>query len=82
MSYPPKYLPLEPLLRLCAIRHEITVEEIADSQVAAMCSVDVRTVNRWRAERRLNVISADRVAIGMGMHPALIWGANWFEGET
>lgn len=78
----PAYLPIEPLLLLCAARHEITVEQLGDAQVAAMCSVDVRTVNRWRTDRRLTVLSADRVAIGMGMHPAVVWGAVWFEGET
>lgn len=82
MSFVPSYLPIEPLLLLCAARHHTNAEEITVEQLAVMCRVDTRTIARWKADRRVPVIAADRVAIGLGLHPALVWGACWFEGET
>ena len=82
MSFVPSYLPIEPLLQLCAARHHTNADDVTVEQLAVMCSVDVRTIARWKADRRLPVIAADRVAISLGYHPAIVWGASWFEGET
>lgn len=76
------YFALEPLLVLCARRAGVTVDELRIDDVAALCSVDGRTVSRWKAERRLPTMTADRVACALGLHPSAIWGREWFEGET
>ena len=76
------YFALEPLLLLCAGRAGVAVAELRIDDIAALCSVDSRTVSRWKAEQRLPTMTADRVACALGLHPSAIWGRAWFEGET
>lgn len=45
--------------------------------VAARTGFSERTVQRWAAAGVLNSRAADRVAIGFGSHPALVWPEHW-----
>jgi hypothetical protein len=36
-----------------------------------------RTLHRARARGQLSARTADRVAISLGTHPALLWGEAW-----
>lgn len=54
-------------------------DEGSDSWVAERCGVSTRTVQRWRRGALLQVATADRVACELGMHPAEIWGDDWWQ---
>lgn len=62
-------LPAEPLLTYL----QATGHDFGDKPSIA------RAVNRARQHGRLTIWAADSIAItGLGLHPALIWGNEWF----
>lgn len=74
-------LPLEPLWRYVQRRHRPVVtgqrEVFGPTDVAAEVGVHPRTVMRWR-HTGLTWDHADKAAIHLGSHPALIWGNEWW----
>ena len=65
-------LPLQPLLDL--------TELLGPCDIASLCGVARETVYRWRDGTTTTITpgDADRMAIRMGMHPAEIWGDDWW----
>jgi hypothetical protein len=47
-------------------------------RVADRCAVSRRTIHRWLAGAQTDERTADRVAIGLGTHPLLLWPDEWF----
>ena len=47
-------------------------------RLAAQIGVSYRTLMRW-AHTGVPEYSADRAAIALGLHPASIWPAHWWE---
>lgn len=45
---------------------------------ATACGVTVRTVGRWRAGAGVDRRTADEVAVRLGLHPAEVWGDEWW----
>lgn len=60
-----RHFPVQPLLDLCP--------HLTAVQLAHRVGVDRRTLTGWRI--RWDV--ADRAAIGLGLHPVLVWGDDW-----
>lgn len=60
-------------------RHE---HLLTNSTIAHYCNVTLQTVNRWRSTNSVPLHSADRVAIGLNVHPLHIWGLAWFTDLT
>jgi transcriptional regulator with XRE-family HTH domain len=56
-----------------AMRHHVD----NDARVAEVCGVSRRTVSRWKLGGRMDVPSADKAAINLGLHPCLIWDDWW-----
>ncbi|MFN0090128.1 MAG: MerR family transcriptional regulator [Acidimicrobiales bacterium] len=56
--------PFEELMVVC--------REDSAGRLADRLGVTARTVHRWRAEG-LSDLQADRAAIAVGLHPALVW---------
>lgn len=52
-----------------------------DSEVASLLGVAARTITRWRRGSQISEPVADRAAISLGLHPALIW-SDWFAKAT
>ena len=48
--------------------------------IARWLEVPERTVSRWQEQGGMPLWTADRIAIRIGSHPALIWG-DAFYGE-
>lgn len=73
------HMPLEPLERLARVKHGDTSEaEFSDNIFAKMIGVSNRAISRWRAAGgRIPWASADKAAIGFGMHPCYIWPEEW-----
>jgi len=72
-------LPLEPLWKMACTRagsgegrESLTVRAFAEAT-----NTNPRMVVRWRKEGALPWPSADRAAIGLGLHPILVWGDQW-----
>ena len=40
--------------------------------------VNRRQVYRWRTAGRIGVVTADRVACRLGLHPCEVWGNDWW----
>lgn len=76
--------PYEPLERLVVSRIDLphgrahgTADGWTDANVADYLGVDRVQIRRWR-RAGLPERSADRVAVAIGEHPALIW-TDWYE---
>ena len=63
-------LPIEPLLE--------RLSGVDFTAMAIECGLDRRTFLRYRA-LGVPVAAADRIAVTLGLHPALVWGRGWFE---
>lgn len=83
-------LPLDPLWAYVAARHRPVSRGPAHARwtcpftavdLAEEVGVSQRQVHRWRAQG-LSWMVADRVAVALGTHPAIVWGnAFWDEPE-
>ena len=73
-----EYVPLQPLLDRVECNAGRPLDEISDFELAAICGVSTRTINRWKHTQRVRVVDTDRIAISLGWHPAAIWGAKWY----
>jgi len=77
----PRY-PLEPLAALCRARHHPANEtHNTDTMtsigiVIAVTGTDAAVVHRWNRRGGIPEVSADRVAVALGLHPINIW-PNW-----
>lgn len=73
------HMPLAPLERLARAKHSTCGEgDFSDNEFARMVGVSNRAVARWRAAG--DVIpwtTADKAAIGLGLHPIVIWPKEW-----
>jgi hypothetical protein len=74
-------LPLEPL-RTLVDRRIAALGITRRGSVGALGSVTGTTcLNRWAVACRkgkLTVWAADELAISLGLHPAQVWGDDWF----
>lgn len=52
-----------------------------DEQLARDVGSAVRSVGRWRRRGGIPLWEADRLAIRVGLHPAVVWGADWWADE-
>jgi len=48
-------------------------------RIAERCGVAPRTVWRWLGGADMKADTADRVAIHLGTHPALLWPDEWWQ---
>lgn len=48
--------------------------------LADALGVSVRSVHRWVAVGTLTWGAADRAAVTLGLHPALLWPVEWWAG--
>lgn len=84
-------LPLEPLWQAALSQTDLPDAREADDMRAAvltgfnstifadMIGVSTRNVSRWRKdEAGIPWPSADVAAIKLGLHPALVWGDEWW----
>ena len=55
--------------------------EDGDALIGEALGVGRATVHRWRNDKNylLTAYHADRIAIRIGTHPAMIWGRQWWE---
>lgn len=51
----------------------IETDRDARARLAVACGVSRRTIERWHAAGSLSAASADKAAIGLRLHPLLIW---------
>ena len=77
-------LPLEPLehavgAQWIAVRAGggYLVPERPTCRIAELAGVSRRTVARWRT-RGLELYTADRCAVALGLHPSHVWGRLWW----
>lgn len=56
-------------------------EDCDDTLIGEALGVGRTQVNRWRNDREylLTDYHADKIAIRIGTHPALIWGRQWWD---
>lgn len=56
-------------------------EDSDDTVIGEALGVGRTAVGRWRADRQylLTAYHADRIAIRIGSHPAMVWGRQWWE---
>jgi hypothetical protein len=70
------YLPFDPVRRICESRYRGDEESRHVSAIADMLEVDRFSVYRWE-RNGINMGSADRVAVKLGLHPSMIWPEWW-----
>jgi hypothetical protein len=73
------WAPLEAQLVQVLRREDIAVNVV---QMARRLNRDTQTVYHYRRTGRLNVWAADRYACSIGLHPALVWGNDWWTALT
>lgn len=87
-------LPVAPLLSLidmeakrCRHAHgdqlELNYSEVARRVAARIGSTHAamhRSLFRMKKKEHISLLIADQWAIGLGLHPMLIWGDDWFKG--
>lgn len=67
-------LPLDPLIERVSWQLGIAIEQVTPRCLATALGVAPRTVQRWQARGRvIPAKSCDRLAIGLGWHPCVIW---------
>ena len=73
-TYRDARLPLQPL---------VDAADVSSStrSIAATFGVHKTTARRW-LEAGLTLLEADRAAIAVGTHPAVVWGSLWWEMEV
>lgn len=71
--------PLEYQLMQVLRREDIAVNVV---QMARRLDRDTQTIYYYRQGRDLNVWAADRYACRIGLHPALVWGNDWWDAIT
>jgi hypothetical protein len=70
-----------PLLFDARVLFALFHEDCDDALIGESLGVGRTTVNKWRNNRQymLNAFYADRIAIRIGTHPAMLWGRQWWE---
>jgi hypothetical protein len=55
-------------------------DETDDDTIGDALGVGRSTVNKWRNGKghMIGPYRADRLAISVGLHPALVWGRQWW----
>jgi lambda repressor-like predicted transcriptional regulator len=72
-------IPVEPLLEYLTIAFNSRVKQGID--IGARCDALGITKSSWHnmiARKTINWIRADKLAVALGLHPALIWN-DWYE---
>lgn len=46
---------------------------------AEMVGASPRSIKRWRSVGEVPWISADQMAVALGLHPVLVWGQEWLD---
>jgi hypothetical protein len=73
----------KPLPRLfdARILLDLFDEETDDTLIGEALGVGRVSVGRWRKDKQylLTAYHADRIAIRIGTHPAMLWGRQWWE---
>lgn len=72
MSLPRRW-PMEPVERL--------LHTSSPTEIGHRLGIDRRQVHRWRELGGLITTHADRAAVALGLHPAIIW-PDWCPTET
>lgn len=70
----PARLSPEPLLNM--------TRDLPVREAAAMLGINVGTLQKWRtgeSQLGLHYATADRIAIRLGTHPAVLWGREWWK---
>jgi lambda repressor-like predicted transcriptional regulator len=85
-----RYLPFEPLYEVLVRSHggvrtgegrrwrERRDDWATNRALAELAGTSTRQLERWKAAGRIRAVMADRVAVAIGMHPAEIWGDQWW----
>lgn len=55
--------------------------QLSERQMARFCDTPPSSIDKWRAAGEIPLYAADRAAIAMGTHPAMIW-PEWFDIPT
>jgi transcriptional regulator with XRE-family HTH domain len=71
---PPRFSP-DPLLRI--------VDGLSMRDAADVLGVNPGTITRWRNSTpdhpaTIHFVKADEIAVRVGVHPAAIWGQEWW----
>jgi hypothetical protein len=86
---PARSFPIAPLLDWVYLTHEGSNEHaqttgfrrsISDVEISAMLGCNRATLGRLRVEGWIDMYTADRWAVRLGLHPLLIWPD--FHGDT
>ncbi len=73
-----KRLPVEPLRMICERRHR--GKQVSHTHVVIMSEVlgiAEGTIHRWYQDGGVPMVTADRAAVSLGLHPGLIWDEWW-----
>lgn len=73
----PWRLPLGPLLHYAQPWGPAQHEHRGHAELAQLIGVSRRTVTRWAAEG-VPIVSADRAAMALGLHPTEVWGRMFY----
>ena len=68
-------LPFEPLERAVVAGHDVP-GECTTGHVARRLHTSREVVYKWR-RRGLTITTADRLAVHLGLHPAIVWPTEW-----
>ena len=49
----------------------------SNRRAAVVLGVSSRQVERWRAGQQMRLVTADRLAVSLGVHPGNIWPEWW-----
>ncbi|MGC4050637.1 MAG: hypothetical protein QM757_14775 [Paludibaculum sp.] len=80
------WLPFEPLWRAARVESDLPPSNPGSTDVdsgfsarwfARFAGTSMRQVARWQHENRIPLDIADRLAIVLGLHPALLWPDQW-----
>lgn len=73
------FAPVEALVRAewsGVVEHYRSTVDCLAVDIALRLGVPVQAIHRYRRDR-LSLAQADRIAIELGTHPALIWPEQW-----
>ena len=58
------------------------IENLPVRDAAEMLGINIGTLMKWRASEGASTVHyarADRIAIRLGVHPAYMWGREWWQ---
>jgi len=72
----------ERVARLSTIPILRAIDNLPVRDAAQLLGVNIGTVVKWRASEgsaTVHYARADRIAIRLGVHPAYMWGREWWQ---